>query len=225
MPPRQPPALSVGSVLSKGMAGFLEHANRLLTRSSYLMAVPALVLLIRQATDHYWLNMVVWLLGLALGGYAAWPLSRNALAAVSSGRPPRLSPADWWVRDGFVRASVAFFLTVAVGTVFLVVPGIMVLMIYSLYPFAIVDRRAAGFQALALSSELSKGNRIKLLRLVAVCLAFFVPGMASLYLWSSSPWGAIALWILGTPALAAASTIMASAYRSIRDARDGGPRR
>ena len=222
MPPRQPPALSVGSVLSKGMAGFRGHANRLLTRSSYLMAVPALVLLIRQATDHYWLNMVVWLLGLALGGYAAWPLSRNALAAVSSARP---SPDDWWVRDGFVRASVAFFLTVAVGTVFLVVPGIMVLMIYSLYPFAIVDRRAAGFQALALSSELSRGIRIKLLRLVAVCLAFFVPGMASLYLWSSSPWGAIGLWVLGTPALAAASTIMASAYRSICDAQEGGPRR
>lgn len=215
MPSRQPPPLPVGSVLSEGMAGFGRHTNRLLSRSSYLMAVPALVLLVSRASDSYWLNLLLWLVGLPLAGYAAWPLSRTALAAVSSdrsGRPPR---DDWWVRDGFVRASVAFFLTVAVGTVFLVVPGIMVLMIYSLYPFAIVERRAGGFQALALSSELSRGNRIRLLRLVVVCLAFFVPGAAFLYLWSSSPWAAIAFWVVGTPALAATSTVLASAYRAI----------
>lgn len=216
MPSRQPPPLPVGSVLSEGLAGFGRHANRLLSRSSYVMAVPALVLLVSQATDSYWLNLLIWLLGLPLGGYAAWPLSRTALAAVSSARSDRIPRDDWWVRDGFVRASVAFFLTVAVGTVFFVVPGIMVLMIYSLYPFVIVERRAGGFQALALSSELSRGNRIRLLRLVVVvCLAFFVPGAAFMYLGSSSPWAAIAFWLLGTPVLAAASTIFASAYRAI----------
>jgi len=215
VPSRQASPLSVSKVLSAGISGFRRHDKRLLARSSYLMAVPALVLLVNQATDSYWLNLLIWLLGLSLGGYAAWPLSRTALAAVSSdrsGRPPR---DDWWVRDGFVRASAAFFLTVSVGTVFLVVPGIMVLMIYSFYPFLIVERRAGGFQALALSSELSRGNRMRLLRLVLGCSVFFGPGLALLYLWSSSPWGAIAFWVLGTPALAVAAVIMATAYRTI----------
>ena len=74
-----------------------------------------------------------------------------------------------------------FFLTVAVGTVFFIVPGIMVLMIYSLYAFLIVERRASGFQALARSAEVTSGNRIRLLGVVFVCAMLFIPGVAALY--------------------------------------------
>ena len=215
MPPRKPPPLPVGRVLAGGVTGFRKHANRLLIHSSYLMSVPALVLLVRQANDGYWLNLLMWLLGMVLGGYAAWPLSGTALGAATPGWSGRSPGEDWWVRDGFVRTSVTFFLTVAVGTVFLVVPGIMVLMIYSLYPFAIVERRAAGFGALALSSEMSRGNRIRLLRVMVVCLAFFAPAVAALYLGNGSIWGVAGFWMLGIPAAAAGFTTMAVAYRSI----------
>lgn len=176
------------------------------------MAVPALVLLVN---DNYWLNMLMWLMGLVLAGYAAWPLSRHALAAVTPGPAGRPVRDDWWVRDGFVRTSVAFFLTVAVGTVFFVIPGIMVLMIYSLYPFLIIERRATGFVALAASSELTRGNRFRLLGLQFVSLTAFLPAAVCLYRWGPQPWSAVAFWALGAPALAGTFTTMAAAYRSL----------
>ena len=215
MPRREPPAVRAGGVLREGLAGFGRDPSSLLIRSAYLMAVPTAVLLVSRSTDNYWANLLVWLLGLALGGYAAWPLSRTALAAVSPGRGRTLSGEDWWVRDGFVRASAAFYFTVAVGTLFLIVPGIMVLMIYSLYPFLIVERKAEGFQALALSSELTRGNRIRLLGLVVICLAQFVPAGALLYWAGTNPLGIVGVLVLGTPALALTSTIGAAAYRTL----------
>ena len=215
MPSREPPVLQVGNTLREGLAGYRRDPASLLVRSAYLMAVPTAILLLDRSTDNYWANLAAWLLGLVLGGYAAWPLSRTALAAVSPRRRSSLARDDWWVRDGFVRASAAFFFTVAVGTVFLIVPGLMVLMIYSLYPFLIVERRAEGFQALALSSELTRGNRIRLLRLVVVCLVLFAPAAALLYLTGTSAPVVIGMLVLGTPALALASVIWAAAYRTI----------
>ena len=197
------------------MAGFGQNPSSLLIHSAYPMAVPTAVLLLDRSTDNYWANLAAWLLGLVLGGYAAWPLSRTALAVVSRGRLRVPAADDWWVRDGFVRASVAFFFTVAVGTVFLIVPGIMVLMIYSLYGFLIVEGRAKGFQALALSAELTRGNRIKMLRLLLVCLVLFAPAVAILYISGSSPSGIIGMLVVGTPALAMASATWAVAYRTI----------
>ncbi len=192
-----------------------KNAPHLLLRSAVLAAVPALVLLARQATDSYWLNLLVWLLGVTLAGYAAWPLSRHALAATSPHQPAPPSADDWWARDGFVRASMVFYITVAVGVVFLVVPGVMVIMIYCLYPFFIVDRKARGIRALAYSSEMSRGNRIRLLGLQLVLLTAFAPGVASLYLWNTGPGSVIAFWVLITPALAAAFTIIAAGYRAL----------
>ena len=206
--------LPVGRVLQRGLAGFRAGGGVMMVRAAVLMAVPAGVLLVRLATGGYWTNLALWILALVVAGYAAWPLSRTALAAVSPGTrtdPPR---DDWWVRDGFVRCSVVFLLTVAVGTVFFIVPGIMVLMIYSLYPFLIVERRASGFHALAGSSQLTSGNRIRLLGIVLVCVLLFVPGLA-LYAWSQGPAGIIALLVLGTPAMAFSFTSVAAAYREL----------
>lgn len=214
---RQPkvPPLPVGRVLRNGLAGFHAGGGALVVRAAVLMAVPTAVLLARLATDGYWTNLALWILALVVAGYAAWPVSRTALAAVSSRArtgPPR---DDWWVRDGFVRSSAVFFLTVAVGTVFFIVPGIMVLMIYSLYPFLIVERRASGFQALALSSQVTSGNRIRLLGVVLVCVMLFVPGVVALYGGNQGLAGIIALWVLGTPALAVSFTSLAAAYREL----------
>lgn len=215
MRPSNIPPLPVGKVLTRGLAGFRAGAGALTVRAAVLMAVPAGVLVVQLAIDSYWTNLALWILALVVAGYAAWPISRTALAAVSPGDRTRPPQDDWWVRDGFVRSSAVFFLTVAVGTLFFIVPGIMVLMIYSLYPFLIVERRVSGFQALARSSQLTSGNRIRLLGVVFVCAALFTPGMAALAAWGPGPAGIIALWVLGTPALAISFTSLAAAYRQL----------
>ncbi len=206
------PPISIGRVIAAGSAGFRAHTGSLLTGSALAMAVPAMVLFIQAADFNFWLGLAIWLLSLVLAGYSAWPLARTALAAVSNSQR---RGDDWWVRDGFVRATAIFLLTAAVGTVFLFVPGVMVLMIYSLYPFVIVEKKAKGLQALALSSGLSRGNRMRLLGLILVCMCFFVPAGATLYLWDPGPLVTLGFWLLGIPALAASFTTMAAAYRAI----------
>ena len=112
------------------------------------MALPSALLLISHATENYWMELLTWLLVLGVAGYAAWPLSRTALAAVSPGPGGRWEQDDWWVRDGFVRATSAFLFTICGGgRCFLVVPGVMVLMIYSLYPFVIVEKEGQGISS------------------------------------------------------------------------------
>ncbi len=182
------------------------------------MAVPALVLLVWQSSGSiqetnplfFWFYLLIWLGGFVATGYAGWPMARTALAAVSSDYVA--ADDDWWVRDGFVRTTAVFCFTVAVGTVFLVVPGIMVLMIYSLYPFVIVDKKAKGFGSLAMSSELGKGNRMPLLGLMLAALLFFAPSIFLFFQIAGFP-GIFALWVLGAPALSLVATIMAAAYR------------
>lgn len=200
------------------MGAFLRSPAPLLIRSLVLMAVPSLVLLVWQSAENlrgtnslfFWFYLLIWLGGFVVTGYASWPLARTALAAVS----PDYVPADddWWVRDGFVRTTALFCFTVAVGTVFLVVPAILVLMIYSLYPFVIVDKKAKGFGSLAMSSELGKGNRMPLLGLMVAALLFFAPAIV-LFFQIEGPPGILALWVLGAPAFSLVTTIMAAAYR------------
>ncbi|MYH05304.1 MAG: hypothetical protein F4194_02285 [Acidimicrobiia bacterium] len=200
------------------MAAFLRSPVPLLIRSLVLMAVPSLVLLVWQSAESlretnplfFWFYLLIWLGGFFVTGYAGWPLARTALSAVSPDHVP--AEDDWWVRDGFVRTTAVFCFTVAVGTVFLVVPAILVLMIYSLYPFVIVDKKAKGFGSLAISSELGKGNRMPLLVLMLAALLFFAPAIV-LFFQIAGPPGILALWVLGTPALSLVATIMAAAYR------------
>ena len=200
------------------MSAFLRSPVPLLIRSLVLMAVPSLVLLVWQSAESlretntlfFWFYLLIWLGGFFVTGYAGWPLARTALSAVSPDYV--LADDDWWVRDGFVRTTAVFCFTVAVGTVFLVVPAILVLMIYSLYPFVIVDKKAKGFGSLALSSELGKGNRMPLLGLMLAALLFFAPAIY-LFFQIAGPPGILALWVLGAPALSLVATIMAAAYR------------
>ena len=201
-----------------GVSAFLRSPVPLLIRSLVLMAVPSLVLLVWQSAESmretnplfFWFYLLIWLGGFVATGYTGWPLARTALATAS----PDYTPADddWWVRDGFVRTTAVFCFTVAVGTVFLVVPAILVLMIYSLYPFVIVDRKAKGFGSLAMSSEFGKGNRLPLLGLMLAALLFFAPAIVLFFQNPGLP-GILALWLLGAPALSLVATIMAAAYR------------
>lgn len=191
------------------------------------MMVPCVVTLVWQASDatredsplFFWVYLIVWLGSFPVAGYLGWPLARAALAAVSPQPERYTSRDDWWVRDGFVRATAIFSLTVAVGMVFLVIPGLMVLMIYTFFPFLILDRKAAGFGALAASSELTQGNRIRLLTVVLLLAVLFIPAAAVFVLWTPGFWGVLAAWVLGTPVLAVGAATVAVAYQEFSNFR------
>ena len=65
---------------------------------------------------------------------------------------------DWWVRDGFVRATAVFSSHGGGGILVPASPGPDVLMIYTFYPFLIIERRSKGFNSLAVSAELTRGK-------------------------------------------------------------------
>jgi len=223
--PEENPSLGVPRVLAEGVGAFFRYPRALLARSALVMVIPAVVLLVWQSSADtrdanplfFWVYLLIWFGSFPVAGYVSWPLARAALAAASPQPGPYLHPDDWWVRDGFVRATAVFSFTVAVGSLFLVIPGLMVLMIYTFYPFLIVDRRAEGFRALATSSELTRGNRMALLVLVLILALLFTPAGFLFYMWTPGFAGAVALWLLGAPALAIGATTMATAYLTIRN--------
>lgn len=189
------------------------------------MAVPVAVLLVWRASEStretnllfFWIYLLIWMGSFLVTGYVGWPLARTALAAVSPDARP--GGDDWWVRDGFVRATAAFSFTVAVGMVFLVIPGLMVLMIYTFYPFLIIEKKAKGFLSLAHSAELTRGNRMRLLVLVLILVVLFIPAATLFYLWGPGVGGLLAAWILGAPVPALGAVTMAAAYRTLNDLR------
>ncbi len=211
----------MGSVLAEGVRAFLRAPSALVTRSLFLLAVPAVVLVVWRASEEtresntlfFWFYLFIWLGSFAVAGYVGWPLARVAFGAASPDYDP--DREDWWVRDGFVRATAAFSFTVAVGMVFLVVPGLMVLMIYTFFPFLILEHRAKGFASLAVSAELTSGNRMRLLVVVLVLALLFVPAGGLFYLLGSGLTGILAFWLLGAPALSLAAATMAASYRHI----------
>lgn len=217
--------LPIGAVLAHGVRAFFREPAPLMARSLLLLTVPAVVLLIWQASEStretnplfFWVYLLIWLGSFVVAGYLGWPLARAALAAASPDRPPQ--EGDWWVRDGFVRATAVFSSTVAVGFLFLLIPGLMVLMIYTFYPFLIIERKSKGFLSLAVSAELTRGNRMRLLVLVLVLTVLFIPAGWLFYLWTPGTLGILAFWLLGAPALAIGAATVAAAYRAISDLR------
>lgn len=217
--------LPVGTVFGRGVRAFFLYPGPLMARSLVLLAVPAIVLLIWQASEamretnplFFWVYLLIWLGSFVVAGYVGWPLARAALAAAASDYTPQ--DEDWWVRDGFVRATAVFSSTVAVGFLFLLIPGLMVLMIYTFYPFLIIERKSKGFLSLAVSAELTRGNRMRLLVLVLILTALFIPAGWLFYLWTPGTLGILAFLLLGAPALAISAATVAVAYRTIRDAR------
>lgn len=224
MPDNKPLPLSLGTVLSEGIRAFLNSSTALMTRSLYVLAVPGVVLAIWQASEStresnplfFWIYLFIWFGSFFATGYVGWPLARTALAAATPGLSSDRDD-DWWVRDGFVRATAAFSFTVAVGMVFLVIPGLMVLMIYTFYPFLIIERKTRGFMSLAMSAELTSGNRMRLLVVALVMVALFIPAAAWFYRSGPGMVGILGFWVLAAPALSVAAATMAAAYRILTD--------
>ncbi len=222
----KPLPLPLGTVLLQGIRAFLNSPAALTARSLYVSAVPAVVLVIWQASENtregnplfFWVYLFIWCGSFFVTGYVGWPLARTALAAASADLSSDRDD-DWWVRDGFVRATAAFSFTVAVGMVFLVIPGLMVLMIYTFYPFLIIEKKTKGFMSLAMSAELTRGNRMRLLVVVLVMAVLFVPAGALFYLWEPGLARVLAFWVLSAPALAVAAATVAAAYRILGSSR------
>ena len=72
-------------------------------------------------------------------------------------------------------------LGVGIGTMFLIIPGIILALGWALSYFAIVDTDASPTEALSASWEQTRGQRGKILLFVAACVGLGLLGMLALY--------------------------------------------
>ena len=110
-----------------------------------------------------------------------------------------------WVAIG----AIVYGLIVGLGTLLLIVPGIIIFVVYLLYAPAIVVEKLSPFKALGRSAELTKGRRWHVFGLLlAVILASVVFGaIAALIL----AWGGLTVLIIGLFVIAA----LISAYSAV----------
>ena len=76
-----------------------------------------------------------------------------------------------------IGASILFVLMVAIGLVFLIVPGVYLALRFGQYMKAIVDRDLGVMEAFAYSSSLTTNNRLNLLLLSLLCMLIVLGGM------------------------------------------------
>ncbi len=80
----------------------------------------------------------------------------------------------------YIGASIAYGLGAVVGFILLVIPGIIVLIRYGFYSYALVDKGVNGLDVLKISWSITKGNTIKLFLFGVVTLLINILGMLAL---------------------------------------------
>lgn len=80
----------------------------------------------------------------------------------------------------YFGASIAYGIGSAVGLILLIVPGVIVLIRYHFYGYALVDKGVNGLDALKTSWSITKGNTMTLLRFSFVIALINILGMLAL---------------------------------------------
>ena len=102
----------------------------------------------------------------------------SALEIVSHKAPTwRSIVLSWKSFFPFLLASIISIVLVFVGMILLIIPGILLAVMVSLFPFVLLDRRVGPIDALKESIHLTNGNRAKLLFLLLVLGAINIGGL------------------------------------------------
>lgn len=126
---------------------------------------------------YYPAQLVMWVVQL----YVILGLLRVAVKVVDGQQP---SWNDFASTPGtilnYIGASLLFGLAVGIGTVLLIVPGIIVYIIFHFFNFLIAEKNLGGITALGRSAELTKGARWKLFLFGLLCTVINIAGVLCL---------------------------------------------
>jgi uncharacterized membrane protein len=117
----------------------------------------------RAAEDRAVLAIIVGVIGFLLSELVQIGLTKMSLSFVDTGRAEIADLFNGYpVFISYLIASLIFGVMLAVGLVLLVVPGIIVAVVFCMYPYTIVDRALGPIDALQRSMELTRGVRMDL---------------------------------------------------------------
>lgn len=241
--------MTIGSVLSRGFGAIAAAPLLFLGTSFALAAMPSLVArlllpaLVASLPDNpsavgpllagYGGSSIIWLLFYL----AAQALLFRATVAHLDDRPEPLAAYAAAAARALPRLfglALAMTLAVAFGWVLLVVPGVMLAMIWSVAPPALVAERLGVFDALGRSRELTRGARWRILGLVVLVYAIYfvaslVLGLGNGLTASASSGvtraivASVVPVILQTVFTAVWTAIQGALYVELRDWKDGPP--
>jgi hypothetical protein len=160
------------------------------TKANFLFLIGVLVLagiiggvpqLIGDQTKSASLAFVIGIVSFVLNTIIGMGLTKISLEFVDH-RTTRfgdlLAPAPLFLN--YFIAELLYTVMVAVGLVFLIVPGIILAIIFGLYGYLIVDRGVGPIEALSRSAEITKGARMDLFLFGLVIIGINILGALAL---------------------------------------------
>lgn len=153
----------LGSVALVAAAGYALQLIALIPRPAALHPVTVSVIVVAQLVGQ---------LILSLG------LFRITLSIVA-GQSPRIEQLyqDYRLVGRYIVSSMVYGLAVTVGLVLLIIPGIIIMLRYQMYAYALVDKQLGPLAALKFSATITRGN---LWRLVGLYLVLYLINIAGL---------------------------------------------
>lgn len=239
--------VSIGRVLERAFATIAHNPLVALSVAVLLGAVPSVIVNYlshslrgntvgsAQNTSTMWGVMAFsWLLMMVIGAVVQGAMTR---ATVAEGEGQRASLGECLAAGArvllpLIAVALLFGLAMMVGFLLLVVPGIIVMVMWSVAAPAVVVERDGVFASLSRSQELTKGHRWKILGLFLVLLViyiivFVVLGFIGLSTIRSPSESFTVVNLVGSLITSAVvnllwGTIQPSLYVELRQARNGG---
>lgn len=241
--------MSIGRVFQRAFSTIGHNPGVVLGIAAIVGAVPSVVMnLVMQSirggdsaalatrSSEFWGAMILsWVFAVVLGALVQGALTRAVVADHEGHRATfgECLAAALRVVLPLIGLGIIFAIAVGIGFVLLVVPGIIVMIAWSVAGPAVVVERDGVFTALVRSGDLTKGSRWKifglfLVLLVIYLLLFMVLGVVGLgSLSATSPQGFGIVNLISSAITAVVfnllwGTIQPSLYIELREAKEGG---
>jgi len=156
---------SIGDAISYGWRGFWKNIGPMIIGTIALVVVHIVFGIISVLFDSVVLQVIIRIIGYAVGLLVLLGLIRMALS-ITSGQPP--NPSDLTRTDAwpvYIGASIVFAIVSSIGLALCIIPGIIVYLFWGFYGFVIADRGEGVTlsESFSRSVEITRGNRWQLL--------------------------------------------------------------
>ena len=160
-----PNTFTIGEALSNGWALYRKHAVFLVTMFICIGGVTALLdFATERAAEKIGLLIILYIIFYAVQIVIAVGLVNTVLLIV---RGRKVTFQDFFVDSRmwivYLLAAILYGVGIMVGLALLIVPGIIVLIMWQFFSYALVDKGLSARDSLRYSARITKGNRWKLL--------------------------------------------------------------
>jgi len=180
----QRPSFRIGDAISFGWERFRDNVGILLGVIAIAVAINLGFSILTRGVNSGLAGALIALASWAVSIVIGMGVIRIALK-ITDGQTPEI--ADLFIFDinfvAYVVTSIIFGISVVLGLIFFIIPGIMIALAWGFYGWPIVDRGALVGESLTVSSTITRGHRWHLLGYGIVLGLFNFLGVITLFGW------------------------------------------